>query len=502
MKCRPTGESQLGRGVNSPADFCHVRLDVDPSSTGNFGVLRPIPAAAVGWLFLACLAASSAQPVWAADRPNILVILADDLGYGDLSSYGAKDLQSPHVDALMLRGMRFDQFYANCPVCSPTRASLLTGCYPELVGVPGVIRTHPENSWGYLDPRVTTLPQRLKAAGYATAIIGKWHLGLEAPNLPNQRGFDFFHGFLGDMMDDYYHHRRHNQNYMRRNDQVIQPTGHATDLFREWTIDYLRSRQGQSEPFFLYLAFNAPHTPIQPPEEWFKKVRQRQPELSQQRAKLVALIEHMDDAIGQILRTVDELGMTRNTLVVFTSDNGGQLNVGANNGSWRDGKQSMYEGGLRVPGCVVWPGRIAAGSATQEPVLTMDLFPTLCDAIGISPQVPDAKRLLDGRSFWPLLQQQVRTLPIRPLFYHRREGGQRYEGLTIQAVREGDWKLLQNSPFEPLELYNLAQDPGETHDLRSEQVAQYRRLSALLRKQIQRGGAVPWQRPVELQELR
>jgi len=220
----------------------------------------------------------SATSKFASAAPNILVILADDLGYGDLSSYGATDLQTPHIDRLMLAGTRLDQFYANCPVCSPTRASLLSGRYPELVGVPGVIRTHASNNWGYLSPRATLLPTLLKKANYHTAIIGKWHLGLQSPNTPNQRGFDYFHGFLGDMMDDYYNHRRHDINYMRRNSQEIDPQGHATDLFTDWACDYLRDRANndrpnKKKPFFLYLAYNAPHTPIQPPAAWLDKVK-------------------------------------------------------------------------------------------------------------------------------------------------------------------------------------------------------------------------------------
>ena len=199
-------------------------------------------------------------------KPNVIVIMADDLGNGDLSCTGAEDLQSPHIDRLFQSGMRFDFGYANCPVCSPSRASLMTGRYPELVGVPGVIRTHPENNWGYLDPQSILLPQVLKTAGYHTALIGKWHLGLESPNRPVDRGFDLFHGFLADMMDDYYEHRRHNIEYMNLNNQVIDVKGHATDLFTDWSCAYLKSRVGKSSPFFLCLTYNAPHTPIQPPK--------------------------------------------------------------------------------------------------------------------------------------------------------------------------------------------------------------------------------------------
>ena len=170
----------------------------------------------LAFLLLPCSAVS-------AGKPNILVIIVDDLGYGDLSSYGAKDLRTPHVDKLMEAGMRFDSFYANCPVCSPTRAALLCGRYQELVGVPGVVRTHAPNNWGYLAQDAVLLPQVLKPQGYHSALIGKWHLGLEEENQPTRRGFDFFHGFLGDMMDDYYHHRRHGNHYMRRNEEPVHP---------------------------------------------------------------------------------------------------------------------------------------------------------------------------------------------------------------------------------------------------------------------------------------
>jgi len=222
---------------------------------------------------------SQTKPYNPDKKPNILVILVDDLGYGDLSSYGAKDLRTPNIDQLMANGMRFDNFYANCPVCSPTRASLMTGRYPDMVGVPGVIRTHPTNNFGYLSPDAVMLPTMLKKAGYHTAIIGKWHLGLESPNIPNERGFDHFHGFLGDMMDDYYTHLRHGYNYMRLNKQEIHPEGHATDLFTQWAIEYIRGRINKKQPFFLYLAYNAPHTPIQPPEEWLEKVKKREKEV-------------------------------------------------------------------------------------------------------------------------------------------------------------------------------------------------------------------------------
>ena len=425
-----------------------------------------------------------------ADRPNILMILVDDLGYGDLSSYGATDLQSPSIDQLVTDGIRFDEFYANCPVCSPTRASFLTGRYPELVGVPGVIRTHAKDSWGFLDPTVTTLPQLLKGDGYRTACVGKWHLGLESPNVPNERGFDHFHGFLGDMMDDYYNHRRHDNNYMRLNAHEIDPPGHATDLFTHWACEYLRQQGGASNPFFLYLAYNAPHTPIQPPKDWFERVKKREPGIADKRAKLVALIEHMDDGIGKVMSVLKECKLDQNTLVIFTSDNGGQLNAAANNGKLRDGKQTMYEGGLKVPACAVWPEKIKPGSRSTARGITMDLFPTICEAAGVKTEVP-----IDGVSLLGMFLDATNVIPERDLFFHRREGNARYGGLTINALRRGPWKLLQNSPFAPLELYNLKDDPEEKKNRAESNRDKYRELSESLRVQIQRGGAVPWQPP-------
>jgi len=430
----------------------------------------------------------------AAHSPNILMILVDDLGYGDLSSYGAKDMKTPNIDKLVASGMRFNNFYANCPVCSPTRASLLSGRYPDLVGVPGVIRTHLKNNWGYMAPQAVLLPKLLSRAGYHTTIVGKWHLGLASPNTPTGRGFDHFHGFLGDMMDDYYNHRRHGNNYMRLDDKKIDPKGHATELFTQWAIDYIRRRSGSSQPFFLYLAYNAPHTPIQPPPDWLQRIRNRQPNISDKRAKLVALIEHLDDGIGKVITALKDSGLSNDTMVIFTSDNGGQLNVGANNGPLRAGKQDMYEGGIRVPMCAVWPNRIKPGSQSNRVALTMDLFPTICEAADAH-----IAHKIDGRSTLPTLLGKDQTTEDRLLFWVRREGGN-YGGRAYYAARYGDYKLVQNSPFEPLQLYDLKADPQEQNPL-DKKHRMYRKLFTALRNHIIEAGAVPWQKyPVELND--
>jgi arylsulfatase A-like enzyme len=421
-----------------------------------------------------------------ADTPNILLILVDDLGFGDLSSYGARDLQTPHIDGLVSSGMKFDSFYANCPVCSPTRAALLTGRYPDLVGVPGVIRTSPSDNFGWLDPSARLLPSLLKTTGYETAMVGKWHLGLEAPNLPNEHGFDYFYGFLGDMMDDYHTHRRAGFNYMRRNGETIDPEGHATDLFSSAAADYLR--RNHNRPFFLYLAYNAPHTPIQPPDQWLSRIRRRQPGLSGKRAALAALIEHLDDGIGRVLAALDSAGHGRDTLIFFTSDNGGQLGVGASNGPLNGGKGTMLEGGIRVPMCAVWPGRIKRGSLSRRTALTMDLFPTICRAAGVDPP-----SFIEGRSILTTLKGGKQPEEDRCLFWVRREGGG-HGGRAFYAARRGAFKLLQNSPFEPMRLYNLDEDPGETSPLGGDH-KMYGELSKALKDHIILSGRVPWQKP-------
>ena len=427
-----------------------------------------------------------------AKPPNMLVILVDDLGYGDLSAMGATDLRTPHIDGIFARGMRFDNFYANCPVCSPTRASLVTGRFPDLVGVPGVIRTHPQDNWGWLTPGVPTLPGTLREAGYETALVGKWHLGLDEDGHPNNRGFDHFHGFLGDMMDDYYHHRRHGQDYMRLNREKILPEGHATDLFSRWATDYLERQQQRKDdrPWFLYLAYNAPHTPIQPPADWLEKVRKREPDMTPVRAKLVALIEHLDHGVGQVLASLEATGQADNTLVVFTSDNGGQCNVGGNNGDLRGCKQDMYEGGIRATTAFAWPGHIEAGSRSGAIGVTMDLYPTLAQIAGTP-----APEGLDGISLLPVLTGEADKTPGRDLFWVRREGNLRYMGESTWAMRSGPWKLVKNSPSAPWEMYNLADDPAETTDLSQRNRKQFNALAGRMRKHIQRGGAVPWQRP-------
>jgi arylsulfatase A-like enzyme len=439
-------------------------------------------------LLLSLVLLLSSSALHAAAKPNFIILFTDDHGYGDVSAYHESDVHTPNIDRIGKEGMLFTRMRANCTVCSPSRAALLTGRYPDRVGVPGVIRSQPENSWGYFDPKVPTLADELKKAGYHTAIIGKWHLGLESPNTPNERGFDFFHGFLGDMMDSYTSHLRHGHNYMRRNAEVIEPKGHATDLFSQWAADYLKDRAAKpNQPFFLYLAYNAPHFPIEPPAEWLAKVKQRAPHLDEKRAANVAFVEHLDDRIGQVLTALDETGLSQNTVVVFSADNGGSLPHAQNNAPWRGGKQDHYDGGLRVPFMIRWPGQISPGSISDYAGLNFDLFPTFLELADAQPSAD-----LDAVSLLPILKG-AQMEAARDLYFVRREGGPAYGGKSYEALIRGDWKLMQNDPWSPLELYNLKSDPQEQTNLATQVPKVFRELSETLRQHIQRGGTTAWQ---------
>ncbi|WP_291980690.1 sulfatase-like hydrolase/transferase [Luteitalea sp.] len=449
-------------------------------------------------LLLVCLLPAGVR-AQEADRPNVVVILTDDQGYADASAWGGTDVRTPNLDRLAAEGLHFSRMRSNGTVCSPTRAALMTGRDADRVGVPGVIRTAPDNSWGRLAPDAPMLPAVLRSAGYHTAMVGKWHLGLTPSDAPNARGFDLFRGFLGDMMDSYTSHRRHDQNYLRHNGAPIEATGHATDLFTEWAIAYLRERASAAaatsatttssrQPFFLYLAYNAPHFPIEPPAEWVARVQARAPDMPELRRKAVAFDEHLDAAVGRVLAALDETGLARDTLVVFTSDNGGSLPHGQRNDPWRGGKQQHYDGGVRVPFAVRWPGRVTAGRRTDHPGQTFDIYATLLDLAGIAP--PEG---MDAVSFAPVLRGEPMETSTRAMYFVRREGGAAHGGNAYHAIVRGPWKLLQNTPYSPLELYHLDRDPQERTNLADTEPDVLRDLQAVLQRRIQRGGAVPWQ---------
>jgi arylsulfatase A-like enzyme len=433
-------------------------------------------------LFLLSTPAKAQSP----SKPNILVILTDDLGIGDVSCYGGKNIQTPAIDQLSSEGLRLTQFYANSTVCSPSRASILTGRYPDLAGVPGVIRQNKENSWGFLNDELPMMPTFFKSSGYHTAMIGKWHLGFNAPHVPHHKGFDLFKGYLGDMMDDYYTHLRGGINWMRHNNAEIQPTGHATDIFTNWTIEYLQERRKEKKPFLLYLAFNAPHFPIQPPADWLQKVRDREPGIPPARAANIALVEHLDHSIGRIIESLKKNGQYENTIIVFTSDNGGSLAHAQSNGELNGGKQNMLEGGIRVPTIIVWKNKIMAGSTSGRPGLGMDLLPTLAAMTNTN-----LKSSFDGISLWNDWQNGKQT-DERTLFWVRREGPP-HAGLAYYAARKGSLKILQNNPFQPFQFYDLSTDPLEKQPLKTTNDPRYQELIKSLMEHIRQSGAVPWQ---------
>lgn len=489
----------MGRGGDSAAGNlgCLVTngASID-STTVAFPALEyprhPISRGAVLWLGLVLCWVLQLLSVQGQSRPNLIVILTDDHGIGDISAYRKADVQTPHLDRLASQGMRFTQMRANATVCSPSRAALLTGKYPDRVGVPGVIRTRPEDSWGWFDPRAATLPDLLRQSGYHTALVGKWHLGLESPNTPNERGFEFFHGFLGDMMDSYATHEREGRNYLRHNARPITPKGHATDLFTDWAVEYLEERAARRrQPFFLILAYTAPHFPIEPPEEWLTRIRKRAPSLSDARARNVALVEHLDHGIGRVLDRLEALGLGHDTVVVFTSDNGGSLPHGQSNDPWRDGKQSHYDGGLRVPFLVRWTGVVPAFSQSDYSGLTFDIFPTFLELAGVKPPSD-----LDAVSLVSILKGRHMPAEGRDLYFVRREGGH-HGGNSYEALIRGRWKLLRNDPYSPFELYDLRSDPGETRNVADQHRKRVQELSEALREHVRRGGRVPWQPPTD-----
>lgn len=426
-----------------------------------------------------------------AERPNIVFILADDLGLGDLSCQYTKDVHTPNIDRIFDSGIRLDNFHAASNVSSPSRAALLTGCFPASVGVPGVVRTSPpDQGWGYF-ARAVTLPEVLGEAGYNTALVGKWHLGLESPNLPNERGFDFFHGFTGDMMNDYYTHLRHGNNYMRLNDEMVDPEGHATEVFTRWGVEYIRGQASQDDPFFLYLAYNAPHSPLQPPDEWLERVRRREPEMPEKRQKLVALIEHLDHNIGIFMEELERSGQASNTLVIFTSDNGGDGGSLADNGPTRGNKGDMYEGGIKVACALNQPGVFDGGRRIDDFVAMIDLFPTLTDMLGIEPSAPT-----DGISVLDALNGKPQDTEDRFLYWLRYEGGKAFDnGQTPQtAVRYNEHILLRNRPKEREQLFDLHADPLQQTPLPLKGV-DYKRLNRAMRKHFLETYKIPRQKP-------
>ncbi len=399
------------------------------------------------------------------------MILADDLGWTDLACFGSDFYETPHLDRLAREGMRFTQNYSACTVCSPTRAALMTGKYPARVHItdwiPGRMPDNPKllvPDWTkFLPLHETTLGRVFQGAGYTTASMGKWHLGDE-PFYPEKHGFDLNVAGLNAGSPPTY--------FAPYKIATITdgPAGeYLTDRLGEEAARFIDRKKG--EPFFLYLPHFAVHTPIQAREDLIEKYRRKlRPGLLHNNVTYAAMIESLDAAVGQVLDALDRHKLTQNTIVAFTSDNGGLITrATTTNAPLRLGKASAYEGGVRVPLIVRWPGVVKPGSTNNTPVITMDLFPTLVEAAGLampaasSPSGPSGR---DGISLVPLLRG-TGSLPARDLFWHYPHH-QHYQlggAMPYGAIRSGDFKLVEHYNDMRVELYNIREDIGETRDL-------------------------------------
>lgn len=421
--------------------------------------------------------------------PNVIVILVDDLGWADLGCYGSRFHQTPNLDRMAREGLRFTDAYSACTVCSPTRAALLTGKSPARLHLTDWIAGHPAPKarllppdWTKrLDPTEPTVASRLKTAGYATASIGKWHLG--EGTTPEQFGFDV--NIAGD-------HRGQPPRYVSPYGLPKLKDGPVGEFLtdRECAEALGFIEQNRAKPFFLYLPHYAVHTPIAGKTNVVEKYRGRRKD-DQGNAVYAALLESVDDSVGRIRERLESLGIATNTVILFTSDNGGLVLGGANrptsNFPLRSGKGDVYEGGTRVPLMAVWPGVIRSGTTTSTPVQTMDLYPTILEIAGVE-DVAGHER--DGVSLVPLFRGK--GLAGRSLYWHYphyHPGGATPYG----AVRSGEWKLIQFYETGHLELYNLASDLGETQDLAN---AVPERANAMAKELAEWRGRVGAQMPV------
>jgi arylsulfatase A-like enzyme len=410
-------------------------------------------------LVAAILAAAVLRPHAAdGDRPNIVLIMTDDAGYGDFGVYGAKDIRTPNIDRLARDGVRFTDFYANGATCTPTRAGLITGRYQQRVTLEAPLGVRPkEDAERGLSPTAGSLPRLLKGAGYHTALIGKWHLGWKPEYSPNAHGFDEFFGFKSGFID-YYQHTAGRDAPLRadlfENDRPVETAGYMTDLITDRAIRVLEQRR--SGPVFLDVAYNAPHWPYQRPDQPSTARDHARHVLptdadANTRADYVTMVERVDAGVGRILAALDRLGIARNTIVIFTNDNGGEWL--SNGGPLFHRKGSVWEGGIRVPAIVRWPGQVPAGRTSRQVGITMDLTATMLAAAGAT--VPATTRL-DGIDLLPVLTGRAPEVE-RTLFW--RVGGARQQ----QAVRSGRWKLMVDEG-RPL-LFDLATDVGERTDV-------------------------------------
>ncbi len=419
--------------------------------------------------FIGCILSSLAIAVYADDRPNILVVVVDDLGFADLGFQGCTDIATPHLDALAKQSVVCASGYVTHPFCSPTRAGLLTGRYQQRFGHENNPAWLPESTTAGLSLSETTLPMVLKSSGYATGCVGKWHLGAHPSFHPNRRGFDHYYGALGGghVYLDGLKGGPEYQIPMNRNGQPEPLKDYITTVFGSEASDFIK--QPRDKPWFLYLAFNAPHTPLQSTPALQERVKHIE---NKERRDLAALIVGLDDAVGVVVDTLVATGQRDNTLVFFFSDNGGPITVSkCNNTPLRAGKGAVYEGGIRVPFLVSWPKKLPRDARYVEPVVSLDVFAT---AVALSGATVPKEHRLEGVNLIPHLSGENTKAPHDQLFW--RTGG----GATW-AVREANWKLV-GSRDQPPELYDLSRDIGEATDLAKTETAVLSRLDAAYRE--------------------
>jgi arylsulfatase A-like enzyme len=395
--------------------------------------------------------------------------MIDDLGYGDIGCYGSQTNKTPNIDRLAEKGMRFTDFHSNGPMCTPTRAAFMTGKYQHRFGknFEGALSGVDDYDIG-LPLEAVTIAEVLKKAGYATGMYGKWHLGYHPPFFPADQGFDDFWGLGSGDGDHHTHIDRSGREDWWHNNELNMEKGYSTHLITEHSIDFIKTHQ--DSPFFLYISHLAIHFPWQGPEDPPHRVSGVNyaedkwgiiPDRKNVSPHVKAMVETIDTGMGKIIKTLEDLQLDKNTLVIFTSDNGGYINYNSggfenisSNGPLRGQKAEVYEGGHRVPFIAYWPGKIKAGIATDETVMTMDMFPTFTALANHA--IPE-KNQLDGINILPLLFENT-PLPERTLFWKM--------GNEI-AVRKGPWKLVHPEDNN-VALYNLTEDIGEQEDLSKE----------------------------------
>ncbi len=421
-------------------------------------------------LSLATAGRALAEETSRPEGPNVVIILADDMGYGDAGCYGCTDIPTPNIDSLAATGVRCTDGYVTHPFCSPTRAGLLTGRYQQRFGHETNIPFDPQNPHVGLPRSETTIARRLQRAGYATGAVGKWHLGAAHWFHPNRRGFDFFYGFLGGGHDYFLVDMRKpmHEGYFHPLDHNGQPEtieGYLTDILSQQAARFID--ENRNRPFFLYLAYNAPHTPLEAPQELLDRFAHI---ADRKRRAYAAMMTAMDAGIGLVLDRLRAHHLRQNTLVFFLSDNGGPTpHNGSSNRPLRGIKGQMWEGGIRVPFIVSWPAVLPQGVEYRKPVHSLDVSRTALAVAGVA--VPNGEKL-HGVNLIPYLAGKTADPPHEALFW-RTGGG------VAWAVRSGPYKLVQPDQQTPPALYDLEADIGETHDLADEMPERAKALRAL-----------------------